>query len=331
MYGYAASVALLLLDVMELLQAVFFVDPISGTEELLVGFTNLRCRSHYVRHSLLISSSATGYRVFELRVWPMGFSWSPWVAQCISMSLVLAGDTGEFVFVFSKEFAPPYVRVENKRGKLVAVVVVFYDNFLVMATVAPVYEWIVAHILLNARILGAVWKIEEDKVEQKEARVKRPAFGSSRGSVDFLGLSFQITSEGLRWSHVFQDSVSSKPIYWKEAYAAATLLLSILEKDEFPGLTEIRHAIDNSAASVAVNKSYSPDVSISELLMNVDDLLARKGIRLLVIRVRSADTAADEPSRGKEIDESRCERCRSLLLAGTGLTPKPRTFKRKRE
>jgi hypothetical protein len=131
-----------------------------------------------------IRGGKTGYAV---RCMPMGFAWSPYLAQLISTILLVSrcayshdAWSGRPVICFRQD------------GELVAIGIIFYDNFLVVASSVGVRDRILDSFRRNVRSAGAVIK----GCEGEDGGIVR-----SRTEVVFLGVRFQLTSTGLRWAH----------------------------------------------------------------------------------------------------------------------------------
>ena len=160
------------------LRHYFFQIPVG---DHLADFFTVRCRRK-------------GGPVFQSKVLPMGWSWSPHIAQCLAWGMVL-GDLPKSLKVMVKEeqwageTPPAFVPLYNGEGEEVGVIVVWYDNFLVLGEDKEVVEAWKAHIEGRARRCNAQWKTAEEKRQVVE-------------SVEFLGLRFTHSPEGWKWQHV---------------------------------------------------------------------------------------------------------------------------------
>lgn len=102
----------------------------------------------------------------------------------------------------------------------------------------------------------------------------------------------------------------ARPIFWKEATIALEAIFSTIATVSQAEHVEIRIAVDNTAASSALKRCYTPDIELSERLVDLEKMLNAK---LIIISVKTEDQAADEPSRERAISLERCQRCWWLL------------------
>ncbi len=71
----------------------------------------------------------------RMRCWPMGFSWSPGVAQAVTMVILreAAAHAGFTVESTGRPFSPPpYWVLRNAKGKVAGFLVGYYDNILII-------------------------------------------------------------------------------------------------------------------------------------------------------------------------------------------------------
>ena len=166
-YGYSVD-----------LRHYFFQIPVGSH---LADFFTVRCRRH-------------GGPIFQSKVLPMGWSWSPHIAQCLAWGMVL-GDLPEDLKAMVREeqwageTTPAFVPLYNKAGDEVGIIVVWYDNFLVLGEDKATVEAWKSHIEKRAQFCDARWKTPEEGRQVV-------------GSVDFLGLRFRHGPEGWQWQHV---------------------------------------------------------------------------------------------------------------------------------
>jgi len=132
-----------------------------------------------------------GGDIFSLQVWPMGFSWTPWVGQCISSlavirAAILAGYT---VDGNAADTAPPPVLViRNIAGTVVALGLDWYDNVILISGNVPVRDRLKAKLAIVCQELKLV--------------VKAPGATVSVGSAEFLGIRvIRRSREGIHWAH----------------------------------------------------------------------------------------------------------------------------------
>ena len=165
-YGYSVD-----------LRHYFFQIPVGNH---LANFFTVRCR-----HS--------GGPVFQSKVLPMGWSWSPHIAQCLAWGMVL-GELPEDLRKMVREdqwagdTPPAFVPLYNANGDEVGLIVVWYDNFLVLGEDKEVVEAWKGHIERRAQKCDARWKTSEEKRQVVD-------------TVEFLGLRFAHSGEGWKWQH----------------------------------------------------------------------------------------------------------------------------------
>ena len=160
------------------LRHMFFQIPVGPH---LANFFTVRCRRK-------------GGHTYQSNVLPMGWSWSPHIAQCLAWGLVLGQLPPSLqAMVREDQWAgdtpPAYVPLYDVAGREVGLIVVWYDNFLVLGEdEGTVAEW-KDHIEKRAAFCDARWKtpVEKRQVER---------------SVEFLGLRFRHEPRGWQWQHL---------------------------------------------------------------------------------------------------------------------------------
>ena len=139
---------------------------------------------------------------YQLQVLPMGFSWSPIIAQTISWMLMLSTEeTKDDPLSFDApgedgRVPPPYVVV--RRGKnLVAFIIVYYDNIVIVAKDECTRRELVARLKHNcdSRKANAQLKIPKDNGDDPIEYFRKKG--------RFLGLEYDLeTTPGyLEWRH----------------------------------------------------------------------------------------------------------------------------------
>ena len=118
---------------------------------------------------------------------------APHIAQCLAWGMVL-GDLPKNLKDMVKEeqwageTPPAFVPIYNGDGEEVGVIVVWYDNFLVLGEDKEVVEAWKTHIEGRAQKCNAQWKTSVEKRQVME-------------SVEFLGLRFRHSPQGWKWQH----------------------------------------------------------------------------------------------------------------------------------
>lgn len=210
-------------------------------------------------------------RYFQQKAWAMGFSWSPFVAQAISMSIAKWGITREpgegeekwFAIPSSanKESPPTFWFVSNikaesprdiKRENILGFVSFWYDNLLIITRSTRIRERLLRTIDAEAQTVGALWK-ETKKTEERPA-IQKDAFTRSVNGGVFMGISFSRDAKGWWWNHIEENRLA-----WREAgdppfrtWRAAARITGILtwdwlvsnrSKSDFQDVLEISRAI----------------------------------------------------------------------------------------
>ena len=141
-------------------------------------------------------SARAGKDTYELCALPMGWSWSPWVAQGIAIQVALraiaksgwASEPGPS----APDSPPPYVAVRDGQGRLVAFVVVWYDNYLVLANDKANHTTLMRAIDAELRRCKITYKMNEQGA----------AWTVERGRGEFIGIQFRHADDGFEWRHI---------------------------------------------------------------------------------------------------------------------------------
>ncbi|CUF79501.1 transmembrane protein, putative [Bodo saltans] len=124
-----------------------------------------------------------GSAIFEFLVLPMGFSWAPFIAQCLCMGLFMLT---RFVHsAINCISPPPCVDFFQKSGHTtIGRALCIYDNILVGTSNSTILEQLVADIRGNAKQANIVFK---------EEQITR--------SPSFLGVVFTNSTDQVSWQH----------------------------------------------------------------------------------------------------------------------------------
>ncbi len=152
----------------------------------------------------------------EYLAWPMGFNWSPFVSQTISMLLVrLAVEKLNWTAespIPACESTPPFWIIRNQTNRVIAFAVVWYDNLLIIATNAAVQEKLSSAFL---QICGAV------NAKLKPFSKENPAVFQKRiDSMDYIGIHFSKAQGRLYWQHMEKPhwlAAQEAPLTWRSA------------------------------------------------------------------------------------------------------------------
>jgi hypothetical protein len=166
-------------------------------------------------------STAFDGQVYEWICLPMGWTWSPWVAQGVA-SLAVYGavqiliNAGEALTIVrgggSPEAPAAFYHIhrtaaDGSRGPRVASVVIWYDNFLVLTNEGA--GWAAA---LRAAINTAMKKM---KLEWKKLKDSKQAWCETVGAGEYVGIQFQWEDGIFQWRHVPENAAE-----WALASAA---------------------------------------------------------------------------------------------------------------
>lgn len=196
---FARPPILRLICVKELITILgIFIKPICGTADLRHWFYQIELPEN-LRHSFSVGTPSLqrkGCRM-ELLVWPMGFSWSPWVAQCIATLIVVGlhpNAKGHDLSFETDEHITSVIRCKDSLERIIAVIILFYDNFLIVAESRRVYDKVKSKITACAAFLGAKWKMTPDAADPFLK-------ADSEGWLVFLGFRFKTDAHMVTWQH----------------------------------------------------------------------------------------------------------------------------------
>ena len=123
----------------------------------------------------------------------MGFSWSPWVAQCIATLIVVGlhpNAKGHDLSFETDEHITSVKRCKDSQERIIAVIILFYDNFLIVAESRRVYDKVKSKITACAAFLAAKWKLTPDAADPFLK-------ADSEGWLVFLGFRFKTDAQFL--------------------------------------------------------------------------------------------------------------------------------------
>ena len=132
-------------------------------------------------------------RSYEWTTLPMGWSYSPVIAQAIAWRTISHAEEGEekHICIDGMSSSPMFVPV-NSEGKTVGFAVVYYDNYLIVSTCPRIAEELNRRILRNAKLFKIAIKEHEyfsrkDLIQSWEAQRKMEQPSKSRTLI-FLGV-----------------------------------------------------------------------------------------------------------------------------------------------
>ena len=151
-------------------------------------------------------------RYFKYRGLPMGWSWSPAIAQAIAWVLLTHGEKGEECFCDMKmEASPMFVNLTHPvTGIYIGFMTIYIDNYLVCCSDDAITQRIFHRIVRNAKIFNielkqhAMWS--KEKLVVKDTSEDADAHADRRGAkcqvlMDFLGVFFGFSRSRNRMGH----------------------------------------------------------------------------------------------------------------------------------
>lgn len=189
----------------------------------------------------------------EFVAWPMGFSWSPFVAQGHSMTLawmaIQSMDKGLNLYCVpsnrESSVIPPFWIVKQGRtagvathreDKTRAFMVFWYDNWLLVTDCKELRLNIVHAMDKTANRYCARWKIPVGPGSEKGFGHGMGAFTFSDNEVEYLGMRFRFNPEGTEeWSHPPKNKLK-----WRKlVYAISNKRLDFRSFKEAASLTGV--------------------------------------------------------------------------------------------
>ena len=151
-----------------------------------------------------------------------------------------------------------------------------------------------------------------DPIEAGYTRLAVDASTTGWGAVIISGKDFiEVLAE--HWAPEMRE----RPIFELEVIAVCRAIAVAIQRS--PGFFLV--AEDNTAAKHALNRLYSTNQAANAAIrMGLRDLLSTHKSAIKVIGIRSEDNVADDPSRGKQVDEERLRKTIEVMkLAERGL------------
>ena len=180
---------------------LFFGAPACAVSDFRHWFFQIplpeNCKKLFSVHS--------GDVVGEMLAWPMGFSWSPFIAQCIGMAfmaiaITTAGFTPSYPDFLSQDEVPPFWIIKNEVGAIVAFAMIWYDNIIIAASNAPIRDTICRAMRSIAKIINAAWKPQKE--QDRNPRDLSDPFLRSTSEVAYTGIHFSMENGSIRWKHL---------------------------------------------------------------------------------------------------------------------------------
>jgi hypothetical protein len=111
---------------------------------------------------------------------------------------------------------------------------------------------------------------------------------------------------GEQWS----EEEQRWPIYRREMRAVVEAVKHLVDRKELGG--EVYLLVDNAAVVSAIRHKYSRDAFLRDSLNELETMGALT--RICVIQIPSAKNIADEPSRGRLVEQGKVEECVRLVI-----------------
>jgi hypothetical protein len=175
----------------------------------------------------------SGFLQAQFKVLPMGFAWSPFVAQALGWSIILAREDNQSSLGVDEEVTRreniPEIVILREEGRDVGIIVLWYDNVLVATTKEGLAHRWYSRLRKNGERFNAVWKELSTPSTQAE----------------YIGLALN-ADPSVRWRH--KDSKPGKwlsransPVVTPKDIAA---LVGILIWDATVSMTPLLHYFD---------------------------------------------------------------------------------------
>lgn len=154
-------------------------------------------------------------RCFVWRGLPMGWSWSPAIAQACSWTMIAHREPGEWKLIDldNTTTSPLFARVLNDKGDSVGFVTIYYDNYVALLTCPRTAESLSHRIRRNAEYFSVVLK-EHKLWTKKEMCLDR---NPDKALPTFLGIEMALCSKRNR------DGSCKYVLQWRQKIKDATL------------------------------------------------------------------------------------------------------------
>ena len=163
-----------------------FQRPVFGVLDFRHFFYEIRIP--LVARRLFSAMCATG--LYTATVLPMGFAWSPWIAQCLATILIIESvrRCGYAIDIDPEATSPPPVLVvRNSADRIIALIFIWYDNITLTATNTAVRDAITKQIKLVCELYSCI--------------IKTPGIVHTKLGASFLGMDVRRRGELVEWRH----------------------------------------------------------------------------------------------------------------------------------
>jgi hypothetical protein len=134
-------------------------------------------------------------RTFTWKCLPMGWSWSPAIAQAAAWVMIGHCETGHhrYVDLSTRESSPMFVPLKDTSGERIGFATVYYDNYMIITRDPKVAEEMSNRVVSNARLFGIT--IKEHQLWTRSQLV----LGDARKRIlQFLGIEFALRARTTR-------------------------------------------------------------------------------------------------------------------------------------
>ena len=146
-----------------------------------------------------------------LNVLPMGWNWSPWVAQGVATVIMISTlyHKGYVVEAWDPDVSAPssfYIVKKKNSEERLAFLSVYYDNFTIIAKNEGVRDEIVAIIVANAERANAKFKKNAGKPEPDagaaaSTKTAPEGFTLTKNQAQVFGVDIRIVGAMMKWNH----------------------------------------------------------------------------------------------------------------------------------
>ena len=184
-------------------------------------------------------------RTYEWTALPMGWSWSPWVAQGTA-SLAVYGMAKRLRARVvpgpgTDESPAPYYHIVDEAGNRTATVVIWYDNFLVLTHDGKTRSIVIRQLNNAMNELRLQWKLD---------RTTNKPWALTVGCGEYIGVQFRWHDGAFEWSHI-----DGNPAEW----AADAPPDALAQEVGLPRLASILGVMVHDAA-VRISRGHDPHI-----------------------------------------------------------------------
>lgn len=145
---------------------------------------------------LAINDETGAQRFFRYRGLPMGWSWSPCIAQAAAWIFLAFSEEDEIQYLDLKglEASPMFVYIHDKAGNRIGFATIYYDNYLICCGDDSITQILNDRLKRNAAIFNIEIKVH--KMWSKQSLIIKDQTDKSTATpMDFLGVEFGFTRQ----------------------------------------------------------------------------------------------------------------------------------------